>query len=95
MFVMVHHKVRDYDTWRPFFDQHEATRQAAGSKGAHLFRSADDPNEIVITLTWDDARVDDAKAFVASPDLREIMEKAGVVGQPEIYFLDDLGRTPA
>ena len=95
MFIMVRHKVRDYDTWRPFFDADEARRQAAGSKGAHLFRSADDPNEIVITLTWDDARVDEAKTFVASDDLRKIMQEAGVVDQPDVYFLNDGGRTPA
>jgi heme-degrading monooxygenase HmoA len=93
MFVMIRHKVHDYDAWKLVFDEHEDERQAAGSKGAHLFRSADDPNEVVITLTWDDARVDDARAFAASDDLRTVMQEAGVIDQPDIYFLNDAGRT--
>ena len=95
MFVMVRHKVRDYDAWKQVFDSGEASRQAAGSKGSHLFRGADDPNEVVITHTWDDARIDEAKAMLASDDLRKVMLEAGVFDQPDVYFLNDAGRTPA
>jgi hypothetical protein len=31
--------------------------------------------------------IDRAKAFAASPDLRETMQKVGVVNKPDIYFL--------
>ena len=95
MFVMVRHKVRDYEAWRPHFDAHADERKAAGCVGAHLFRSADDPNELVITFTWDDSRIDDARAMVESEDVRKLMSEAGVIDEPDVYFLSDLGRTPS
>jgi heme-degrading monooxygenase HmoA len=89
-FVLVRHKVQDYAKWKPVFDEHGATRKASGSKGGHLFRSADDPNDLVILLEWDDEKK--ARQFVQSEDLRQAMQRAGVSGQPEIHFLDELAR---
>jgi hypothetical protein len=51
-----------------------------GSKGGQLFRSQDDPNEVVILLEVSDLAK--AKAFAASPDLREVMAKAGCATNP-------------
>ncbi len=30
-----------------------------------------------------------AKAFIDAPQLRDVMEKAGVIGKPDIYYLND------
>jgi hypothetical protein len=38
-------------------------------------------------LLFEAADVAQAKAFAASPDLKEKMTSAGVIGQPEIFFL--------
>jgi heme-degrading monooxygenase HmoA len=91
--VLVRHKVQDYGKWRPLYDDHGAIRKAAGCKGTHVFRSAEDPNEILVLLEWDD--LGNARRFTQSEDLRAVMQRAGVVGQPDIYFLNDAGRTPA
>src|SRR5215208_4517756 len=53
-YLLVRHKVEDYERWKPGFEEHGATRKESGSKGVRLFRSADDPNETVILLEWDD-----------------------------------------
>lgn len=90
--VLVRHKVRDYATWKVFFDEHGTTRQASGSGGGRLFRNAYEPNEIVILLEWDD--LDKARQFVQSTDLRETMQQAGVVDQPDIYFLEEAEAIP-
>jgi hypothetical protein len=50
------------------------------------FRSSDDKNEVVILFDTDDTKK--AKAFVASPDLKETMAKAGVTDSPTFYFLE-------
>ena len=55
-------------------------------KEEHLFRNADDPNEVLLLFSVED--VDKAKAFSASDDLRQAMEKAGVNDKPDIYFLE-------
>src|SRR5712692_676409 len=52
-YVMVTQKVADYARWKPIFDADGANRQAGGSKGGQLLRSADDPTELVVLLEWD------------------------------------------
>jgi hypothetical protein len=47
-YMLIRHKVKDYEKWKPVFDEHSALRKANGSRGGRLFRNADDPNETVI-----------------------------------------------
>jgi hypothetical protein len=83
--MVIHHKVRDYGAWRPGYDAHEGSRRGAGLSNGQVFRSADDPNDVVILL--DVADETKAKSWSASDDLRSVMQKAGVVGEPEISFI--------
>jgi len=91
--LLVRHKVADYDQWRSFYDRDGEMRRAAGCTGTHLFRNANDPNEIIINLQWDS--VENAEKFLADPAVHQVMQQAGVIGQPDIWFLDDAGRTPS
>ena len=84
--MIVHHAVRDYGAWRPAYDAHEAARRAAGLTNGRVFRSAEDPNDILILFDMADRRR--AEEFGRSDDLREAMRRAGVLGQPEIRFAD-------
>jgi predicted AAA+ superfamily ATPase len=59
----------------------------------HLFRNADNPNELIILFEWDD--LGKARSFAQSEDLVKIMQKAGVSDKPDIYFLDEIERTSA
>ncbi len=92
-YLLVRHKVENYAKWKPVFDAHGATRKAGGSKGARLFRNAADPNEMVLLFEWDN--LEKAQKFAQSPELRETMEKAGVVDHPDLYFLDEVEQQPA
>ncbi len=69
------------------------TRRANGSKGGQLLRNSNDPNELVVILEWDD--LEKARQFVQSHDMREIMQRAGVVDQPDMYFLDEVEKLAA
>jgi heme-degrading monooxygenase HmoA len=80
-------KVEEYSKWRSVFDERRAMRKAAGSKGDRVFRNADNPNELVILLEWDD--LDKAREFAQSEDLKKAMEQAGVSGKRETYFLNE------
>jgi heme-degrading monooxygenase HmoA len=91
-YILVQHTVEDYDTWKPVFDEHGANRQDRGSKGGIVLRNADDANQIVILLEWDS--LEDARAFAGSEDLRQAMQRAGVVSRPSVTFLDAADRTP-
>jgi hypothetical protein len=84
--MIVHHKVRDYEAWRPGFDEHEGSRIAAGITNGRVFRGTDDPNDLLIIL--DVADIERARTWSQSNDLRSAMQRVGVVGPPAIHFVD-------
>lgn len=85
---LIQHKVSDYEKWKPLFDEHADKRKASGSKGGRLFRSEKDPNEVVILFGWEDHGK--ARQFAESEDLRKTMERAGVIGKPDLYLLGEV-----
>jgi len=83
VYVTVRHTAADYEKWRPMFDGDEARRRAAGATGVNqIFRDVADPNTITLVLEWDNA--EKAHKFLDDPALREVMQKAGVVGMPAV-----------
>ena len=84
-FVLIRHKVRDFSEWKRGYDAHLPKRTEAGLTEKHLLRSTSDPNEVILLLEAKDHNR--AKAFVESADLRETMQKVGVVDKPDVYFL--------
>ena len=86
--LFVRHKVEDFKKWKPVFDEDSARRKAAGSEGCRLFHGEKDPNEVVVLCQWQD--LSKAHRFAESEDTRQKMEHAGVVGKPEVYFLDEI-----
>lgn len=86
-YLLLSHRVHDYEQWKSVFDAHSLTRQANGSRGGQLFRSDSDPNELVVLLEWD--VLEAARQFAQSEDFHELMQRAGVVGHPSIAFLKD------
>jgi hypothetical protein len=83
--LLVRHKVSDYAKWKTAYDGHSPARQKADLKEEHLLRNIDDPNEVIILFQT--GEIEKAKAFSQSADLREVMQNAGVVDKPDIYFL--------
>jgi heme-degrading monooxygenase HmoA len=86
--LLIRHRIADYLAWKAVFDEHEPARRANGSQGGWLFRDADDPDEVLLLLKWDD--LERARLFADSDDLRETMTRAGVMDRPDIWFLDDV-----
>ena len=87
-YQIIRHKVEDYAKWKPVFDEHRTTREAHGLKGERLFRNASSPNEIVALFEWEDA--EKMSQFTGSQDLREAMQRTGVLGPPDIVVLDEV-----
>ena len=82
--LSIRHKVKDYATWRKGYDEHEKSRLTAGITNGSVFRSADDPNDIVIFQ--DVADVAKARTWLSGEDAKTAMQKAGVIGAPNIRF---------
>lgn len=82
--VIVRHKVRDYDTWLPLFQEHGTVRRQYGGIGDQVYRVDGDPNDLIIVNLFADP--EQARAFAQDPSLREVMGRAGVIGEPEVTF---------
>ena len=84
--LIIQHKVANFTKWKVAYDSHDSIRHAHGLTNYILGRGTDNPNIVVIFLKMAD--VDKAKELVASPELKERMKKAGVLGMPTFTFLD-------
>ncbi|MBI1912628.1 MAG: cyclase [Deltaproteobacteria bacterium] len=85
-YLLIEHKVADFNKWKPVYDEHEGARRKAGLKELYLLRSTENPNMVLILFEASDT----AKAhdFINSEDLRNKMQKAGVVGKPTFHILE-------
>lgn len=85
--VIVRHKVADYGQWKQVYDSHLNSRMAAGETGSRVFHSVEDPRELTVFSDWDS--VEHARQFLRSDTLKAAMQKAGVMGDPEISYVQD------
>ena len=77
--------IGDYAKWRAGFDKAAPFREKAGMKNIQVYRDVDNP---AAALVW--SEVDDiakARAILDSPELRNAMQEAGVVGAPKIHVI--------
>ena len=82
--MFVRHEVSDYATWRKSYDDFDAARRKMGVTAQAVYRSTDNLNDV--TAYHDFKSLEKAKAFAASPELKAAMQKAGVKGNPQIWF---------
>ena len=80
----VRHRVRDYAAWREVYDGFAEVQRAGGVRAEAVYQSVDDPNDVTVTHDFDD--VETARAFFASPDLKDAMMRAGVEGEPTLFL---------
>jgi hypothetical protein len=88
------HAVRDFDTWARAIDELEADL-GTGVVGRSVFRSLDDPNEVMIVLRM--ASIDHAKAFLPHFGMRDLLDQAGVDIYPPVFLgqeVEELARRP-
>jgi hypothetical protein len=83
--LLIMHKVANYAKWKPAFDADRPNRQAAGIQDHIVARGSEDSNMVFVIMYMDDTAK--AKARGASPDLKEVMKKAGVTSAPQISYV--------
>ncbi len=83
--LVVTSRVADFDTWKGVFDKHQSAREAAHFVGHHINRGEEDPNLVATYMPGTDPAA--ARAFLASPDLKEAMAEAGVISAPEAMWV--------
>jgi uncharacterized protein YeaO (DUF488 family) len=86
-YLLVRHRVKDFPSWKTAYDEDLPQRQKAELSELRVLHAAEDPNDV--TLLFQAADVPKARAFATSAALKETMQKAGVVGPPEITYFKD------
>jgi hypothetical protein len=80
--LTLHFKLKDFNTWQTSYNGNEKNRTSAGITKSKVFRSTDDPNDVL--LLQDVADVSKARTWYNSSEMKSVMEKSGVVGSPII-----------
>ena len=85
--VIVSLKVEDFDKWYSAFSSMSSKREEAGihAKG---HRNLDDPNNAVAIGTAPSK--EEFLGIFATPEMQEIQKAAGVLGPPEVKFLEEV-----
>ncbi len=83
--VMITLKVSNYQKWLAAHDSRDSMRKANGIHDYVIGRGFQDSNMVLLALKADD--LEKAKAHVKRPGMKQDMQKAGVVGNPEISVI--------
>jgi len=83
--MYVRHRVGDFDSWKQAYDAFDTTRRRLGVRGDAVFHGAEDRNDVTVWNDFDDMAT--AQAFLESDELRSAMQAAGVVGEPQVWFV--------
>ena len=86
--AVVRHGVSDFDAWRRMYDGFAPVQAEHGVRAHQVLRSIDDPNDVIVTHTFDSPEA--ARAFFAMDELKEAMSEGGVdAGSLEISYFDE------
>jgi hypothetical protein len=75
--LFVHHRVADYNTWRPEFDRAVQSAWTKEARSYRVWRGLDDPNLVIVANTFESRQA--AEAMMNNPLLREAMGRGGVI----------------
>jgi hypothetical protein len=75
--VFVHHRVADYNTWRPEYDRAMTADWSKDIRAHRVWRGQDDPNLVIVASTLDSRQA--AEAVMNNTTLRETMGRGGVI----------------
>jgi hypothetical protein len=84
--VIVSLKVADFDDWKAVFDSAASSREEA-SINAKAYQNIDDPNNPIAIGTA--SSKEEFLAFFTTPEIQEDQKKAGILGPPEVTFLEE------
>ena len=89
-YMFVRHSVQDYGAWKSVFDSKRDLRTRYGEQSYQILHQGNGSNEVVALFGWDN--LENARKYAASTELKEAMQNAGVIGKPEILFLEEAAR---
>jgi hypothetical protein len=85
-YLLVKQKIVDFNRWYAVFKSDARAQKEAGLHDLVILKEIYDPNSIVCLFKIDD--LDKAKAFTTSPNSVKSADLSGIIGIPEILFLE-------
>jgi len=92
-YVLVRFTVEDLAKWKSVFEEAATLRKSFGSMGVRAFTKAGSPNEVTILGEYED--VEKARQMFQSQEFRDATKRGGVMGPPDVTFLDEVLNLPA
>jgi len=86
--VLIHHKVKDFSSWKAAFDSAFMFRKDGGETSFRIYHDITDPNDITLWFEWES--VASAENFIKSEELVQQMKLAGVVSKPDICLVQEI-----
>jgi heme-degrading monooxygenase HmoA len=87
--VFIHHRVADYNTWRPEYDRAMTADWSKDIRAHRVWRGQDDPNRVIVASTFDSRQA--AEAVMNNATLREAMGRGGVIqSSVRIDYVDEV-----
>ncbi len=86
--VILSHEVANFSDWKKGFDEGESMRQQAGVKTIGIFNSVENANDVTIITEFPSKEA--VQGFMANPNLKADMEKAGVISAPTVKILSKI-----
>ena len=84
--VILSHRVKDFEAWKPAYEADKARRDAAGLTEIAVGRKSGDPE--LVYMIWDAADPSALQQMVSDPALQKVMQEAGVISTPELVLLE-------
>ncbi|MEK6947745.1 MAG: antibiotic biosynthesis monooxygenase [Nanoarchaeota archaeon] len=88
VYLLVKHKIKDYNKFKKAFHNNLNVVQDNGSQGGYIMRNRDDKNEVFVLLRWKD--MDSFKKFSESKDPNLKSPEESTVSNVEAWFFDDV-----
>ncbi len=70
-----HGRVLNYNNWKKEYDSLEKLRTSSGAVLDHIYRDADDPNQVTVILRW--KSLADARKYFSMAQVKEVIGRAG------------------
>jgi hypothetical protein len=86
-YLLIRCQVENAATWAPIVADQMSLLRASGVQSIKFFANSVDPHEILGLFEWDD--LDRARLFSRSDELPDLLGRAGVVEQPDLWFLQE------
>ena len=86
--LLVQQSVKDFSVWKEGFMKGAELRSSFGARSEQIFQDSSMPEKVTVLLELDS--LEQARRFAESHELKEAMEKSGVVGTPSLSFLKEV-----